>query len=178
MHLRDPATGAVWRTFTTDHHGTHTLAFSADGTLLAAVGNDGTVSLWNIDTGTVRHTFRHNSAPSIQAVAFRADGETLATGDELGTVCLWNPTTGVLRGVLTGHEGPVGALAFSGPWLATAGEDATLRIWDPDARTVHTIMRTDSPLRCCSWSLDGRTLFAGGRRGLFGFDHHPSSNSS
>ncbi|WP_180304050.1 NB-ARC domain-containing protein [Streptomyces sp. JV178] len=178
LHLRDPATGAVWRTFTTDHRGTHTLAFSADGTLLAAVGNDGTVSLWNIDTGTVRHAFRHTSAPSIQAVAFRADGEALATADELGTVCLWNPTTGVLRGVLTGHEGPVGALAFSGPWLATAGEDATLRIWDPDARTVHTIMRTDSPLRCCSWSLDGRALFAGGRRGLFGFDHHPSSNSS
>ncbi|WEH12200.1 NB-ARC domain-containing protein [Streptomyces sp. VNUA24] len=178
LHLRDPETGAVWRTFTTDYRGSRTLAFSTDGALLAAVGNGGTVSLWNIDTGNVQHTFTHNGTQAIQAVAFRADGEMLATADEHGTVCLWNLTTGVLRGVLTGHEGAVGALAFSGPWLATVGDDATLRIWDPDTGTVLTLMRTDSPLRCCSWSPDGRALFAGGRRGLFGYDYHRSTNNS
>ncbi|WP_037692670.1 WD40 repeat domain-containing protein [Streptomyces scabiei] len=145
LRLRDPATGAVWCTFTTDHYGSRTLAFSTDGTLLAAVGDGGTVSLWNIDTGNVQHTFTHNGTQAIQAVAFRTDGEMLATADEHGTVCLWNLTTGVLRGVLTGHEGAVGALAFSGPWLATAGDDATLRIWDPDAGTV-TLMRALSTL--------------------------------
>ncbi|MBC7273912.1 MAG: WD40 repeat domain-containing protein, partial [Streptomyces sp.] len=177
LHLRAPATGAVWRTFTTDNRGSHTLAFSADGTLLAAIGDDGTVSLYDIGSGNVRHTVAHDGAQPIQAVAFRADGVMFATAGEDGTVCLWGLTTGIRRGVLTGHEGPVAALAFSGPWLATVGEDATLRIWDPDAGTVLTLMRTDSPLRCCSWSTDGRSIFTGGRRGLFGYDYHPSTNA-
>jgi WD40 repeat protein len=49
-----------------------------------------------------------------------------------GTARTWDPTTGALRATLSGHHGPVYAVAFSpdGALLATASSDGTTRIWN------------------------------------------------
>jgi WD40 repeat protein len=54
------------------------LAFNSEGTLLASVGNDNTIIIWNLRTGQVIRTFKgHNTA--VTAVAFSRDGTLLAT---------------------------------------------------------------------------------------------------
>ena len=46
---------------------------------------------------------------------------------------IWDPATGQQRAALTGHTGAVTAVAIApdGTWLATGGDDGTVRIWDP-----------------------------------------------
>ncbi|WP_406840712.1 NB-ARC domain-containing protein [Streptomyces sp. AHU1] len=173
LHLWDVADGRVGRTLTSTLQGVRLLAFNADRSMLAAAGDQETVHLWNLDTGIATHALRHDGAQTVRAVAFSADGSLVATAGDDGTVRQWNPASGTVRHTLTGHEGSVGAVAFSGPRLASCGEDGKVQVWDPVSGSVVTLMRTDSPLRCCGWSPDGRTLFAGGRGGLFGYDFHP-----
>src|SRR5262249_25450392 len=51
------------------------------------------------------------------------------------TIKLWDRETGVERHTLTGHEGPVTALAFTpdGKTLVSASTDRSLRLWDTAA---------------------------------------------
>ena len=46
---------------------------------------------------------------------------------------IWDPATGQQRATLTGHTGPVSAVAIApdGTWLASGGRDGSVRIWDP-----------------------------------------------
>jgi WD40 repeat protein len=61
---------------------------------------------------------------------------------------LWDPTTGVALRTLEGHTDWVWALAAdpTGGWLASAGDDGTVRLWDPT---------TGAPLATLVGSADG-----------------------
>src|SRR5262249_29581299 len=58
--------------------GAHSIAFSHDGHRLAAAGYDGTVRLWDVATGEVRHILACKSMTC--GVAFSPDDRILATG--------------------------------------------------------------------------------------------------
>ena len=105
-------------------------------TLLASSARDGRVRLWNPVTGVpaaaplVGHTGPVYAVAEVAGVHRRL----LASGGDDGTIRLWDPGTGALTQVLTGHIGPVWAVAGptapGGP-LASGGDDGTIRLWDP-----------------------------------------------
>jgi WD40 repeat protein len=109
-------------------------AFSADAAWLAAADEGGTVRLWDVASGGLRHALEGH-ADRVGACSFSADGALLASAGEDRTARLWETGTGRLRAVLSGHTDGVSGCAFSpdSTRLATAGWDGSVRVWDVGA---------------------------------------------
>jgi WD40 repeat protein len=108
------------------------VAFSPDGTLVAASSNDTTTALvWDASRGAIWRRLSGHAA-SVRAVAFSPDGSFIATASRDGTARIWDVATGLGRTTMRGHEGPVTTVAFScdGMLIATGSDDGSTRIWD------------------------------------------------
>jgi len=109
--------------------------FSPDGSLVAAVADDGAVGVFSLEPGKRPRPAHRLKVPGLPlSVAFSPDSSLLAVGTTDGQVHLWR-----LDGddaeelpVLTGFDNYVYGLAFhpSGQYLAAGSTDKTVRIWD------------------------------------------------
>ena len=142
IRLLDAATGKLVRTIERrPSNSLHSLAFSPDGTLLAAEDKY-EVSLWEVATG--RLVRRMEGTLCVEALAFTPDGtQLIATPGFEGDVRVWDVATGRLSRTLPGRVGATGTLAISkdGRLVATgggssanasqrAGPDHSIKIWE------------------------------------------------
>lgn len=65
------------------------IAFSADGSTLAAGNNNGMIKIWNTSTGHEAATFQHPSSQRIELLAFSPDGRSLLTTGPKFEVSRW-----------------------------------------------------------------------------------------
>jgi WD40 repeat protein len=130
IRLADLKTGRELRRWPCPARGASVLAFSPDGTVLAAVGAQGPVRLWECASGRKLRQLPRSSGPP--ALAFAPDGRSLAVGERDGLVVIWEVATGRDLHLIQGHAGTVGALAFAadGRALASAGSDGLVRVWE------------------------------------------------
>ena len=139
------------------------VAAGPDGRTLATAGTDGTVRLWDADTGRAIGAMKGH-AGRVNALAFSPDGRTLASASDDGTVRLWGLTgAGVPLGELKGHVGAVRAVAFSmdGRSLATGGADRSIRLWDTLSHAcTGSLQGHAQAVRCLAFQADG-TLISG-----------------
>jgi WD40 repeat protein len=150
----------------------HAVAFSPDGSLVAASSFGGELAIWDAKTGA--RSPRDRNAGRVHCFAFSQDGRTMATASWLadgGGVTLWNLKTGEHRAVL-GVGQAYNAVAFSpdGCMVAAAGVDRTIKLFHPetgesmgeltgDLGWVKTILFTDGGTRLAYGGRDGAIRF-------------------
>ncbi|KAL4458578.1 hypothetical protein ABPG75_013443 [Micractinium tetrahymenae] len=121
-----------------------------------AVGHaDGTIRLWDLDSGEVAATFSGHRK-EVSALRFSRSGALLASGSKDTDVVVWDVAAeaGLYR--LRGHRGQVTDLAFvegrrGGRRLVSASKDEHVKVWDLD--TQHCC-QTVVGHRGEVWSLD------------------------
>ena len=115
------------------------LAWSRDGRWVAA-GGFRRVLLWDAQTLEQRHDITHLLAGRITALAFTPDGATLVASDGVpgrsGVIHLLSVADGQSRTHWPAHGDSIYALCVSpdGHWLATAGADKLVKLWDMETR--------------------------------------------
>jgi WD40 repeat protein/nucleoside phosphorylase len=141
------------------------LAFSSTGELLATAHADGTIGIWDVETG---QALRILEGRTDRSLAFSPDGRTLAAGSTDGTVRLWSVEQGTCLHTLQGHAGYVRSVVFSpdGQTLASGSEDGTLRLWSVEhGASLRTLLGQTKYLLSVAFSPDGRMLASGSEDG-------------
>ena len=139
------------------------VAFSPDGTTLAAGTADGMIQLWDIATKTKTATLE-SSDYVVYEVAFSPDGTTLAAGMGDGTVTLWDMATKTKTATLVAGDSAAYSVAFSpdGTTLAAGMGDGTVTLWDMATEThLATFPKHGEYVQSVAFSPDGTTLAVG-----------------
>jgi WD40 repeat protein len=140
------------------------VAFSPDGSQIAAVGSS--VTIWKAATGETIRTL----AQAGHALAFSPDGRQLAVAGSDG-IRIWKLDTGQTVHTFAGRTGGRSGLAFSpdGKQLAAASLDAKtngISLWDLETGTVQRTLRGHlREVVAVAFSADGKLLASGSMDG-------------
>lgn len=146
-----------------------TLTESPGGGVVASASEGGAIRLWNAKTGElVRELNGHTGA--VTGVAFTADGKSLVSGGGgTGTLRIWDVATGAEKQALQGPaEGLLDvAVQPAGPWLAGAGRDGAVWVWNADALAFAPaqLTRHGTEVNAVNFSADGKVLASAGSDG-------------
>jgi WD40 repeat protein len=138
------------------------IAFTADGRLIAVAGGYPYVHIWSID-GHLRVQLKH---PFVTALAFSPDGRRLITvgmTEGIGAVRVYDTDLGRMLGSLKARSEITG-VAFSpdGSRIATTSTDGTLRLWEATSLEQLMVLATDATGNF-AFSPDGTRLAYGAK---------------
>ena len=142
--------GAIWRQ-----------ALSRDGRSLATGGLDGTIRIWDVESGKlVRALIGHNSY--VSGLDWSPDGNTLASAGTYDiTVRLWDMRTGRPLRVLKGHPAEVTLVAWSPDGrtvVASGGQSGALSCWNAITGFKRSTLELGQPIVSMSWHPDGKSV--------------------
>lgn len=157
MRLWDFAARRKIRDIPSESRWTRSAVFSKEGTI--AFGQD---KVFLADqNGKLLRTIDKYAGP----LCFSPDGRHLAgTTWREGLVTVWDVETGEEIGSWRAHDGLAEGVAFSrgGNVLATAGSDATVRLWDYQSQRLLAELPHDEHVNWVAFSPDGITMATAG----------------
>ncbi|KAM0275072.1 hypothetical protein ACHAQH_007592 [Verticillium albo-atrum] len=148
----DVESGFCIVTFTEHTSGVTACEFAKKGNVLFTASLDGSIRAWDLIRYRNFRTFTAPTRLSFSCMAVDPSGEVVAAGSlDSYDVHIWSVQTGQLLDQMSGHEGPLSALAFTpnGDSLISGSWDRTARIWSIFNRT-----QTSEPLQLQADVLD------------------------
>ena len=146
------------------------LAFSYNGVSLAFAMQDGSLTLWTLETNELTE-LREPSEKLLTDVRYSPNNELIAASGENGMVVLWNPQTAE-RVITLENDGAARSLSFSADslWLAVGYDDGAVRLWDMESYTVfQTIPSVGAQANAVAFSPDGTQVAVGYSNGTVEF---------
>ena len=138
------------------------VAFSPDGSAVAAASEDGVLKVWDNSSGHLTGVIEPKNGP-VDGVAFSADGARLYTSGTDGTIRVWNAATAAPIASIRGHSGFIQCLSLSrdGRLLATGGlHDKTVKVWDAGTGQLVSSFQNDDRIQDVAFSPDGGLVAA------------------
>jgi WD40 repeat protein len=133
IHLWQLPSGEPLAQIPTQHSSAiQSLAFSADGRILASGGGDAAIYLYDIQAGAPMGLPLIGLGSPVTSLAFSPDGAQLASGSSKSLLALWNVESAQLIGdPIAGMKSIVTALAFSpdGNTLVSGSDEGELAWW-------------------------------------------------
>jgi WD40 repeat protein len=135
--LLDGASGDSLGPVYTSGPGASQFAFSPDGKLMAVIGRDLSIQLWDVGLQRfIERRFSH-AATDLHSFEFSPGGDLLAAAVE-NLILVWGIASGGEPRLLEGHTEPVTCLAFNtdGRTLFSGGTDNQILQWDLETGEV------------------------------------------
>ncbi|KAF2490760.1 WD40 repeat-like protein [Lophium mytilinum] len=126
---------------------------SADGHFTASGHENGSVYVFNNDTGRMLHSLAGLTKP-IRTLSFSPASKLLAAAGDTRIIALYDVSSGEQVANLSGHAGWVLNLDWSatGEWLLSGSHDSKAKVWSLESRTcVATHSHGDQALWAVKW---------------------------
>lgn len=186
VRIWDPSNGTCVRTIKppTDSNRRPTIAFSPDGSMLAAAEGRTGIAVYDVASGSRRLSVPGHRG-QVRCVAYSPNGRVLASAGNDALVRLWDAKSGEQIAMLEGHTDDVFGLAFShdGSLLATGGRGKQIKLWDTESRQcLATLSGHAGMVFSLLFSHDDEHLYSCGADGMLGvwdlryYDKHIAGN--
>ena len=149
----------------------YSVGFSGDATQLISISQDGSLHVWDVETGRYQSSFSLGAhSDLVNVLAFSEDGKYLASNDGYGErIRVWSVENATQHAVLTLGQGdifnPLRELTVSSGIKKIAGRElkGTIQIWDAEAVEPLSTILTDRMIHYWRLLLSPDGKFLAGR---------------
>ncbi|RXW16871.1 hypothetical protein EST38_g8985 [Candolleomyces aberdarensis] len=144
------------------------VVFSPDCKYIGSGLKNGTIQLWNAQTGQLALEPIQGHTGWVTSVAFSPDGRYIVSGSDDETIGLWDIQTGkpVLESIKE-HIRPVTSVAFSPDckYIVSGSDDKTIRLWNAQTgqQALEPITGHIWPVTSVAFSPDGKYIVSGSK---------------